>query len=355
MEDRMVRRRGAIGQGLAMLAALALPRGARAQARDLTVVSSGGAYQDAQREVFFRPWAAASGKRLLEETWHGGIAELRARAASGANTWDLVQVEAEELLIGCAEGLFEPLDIEAIGGAAHYIEDAVNPCGIGAITYAFVLAWDRARGGAAPRGWADLFDLRRHPGRRALRRGPKTTLEIALLADDVPIPALYRELGTEAGLARAFRRLDAIRDHIAWWERGSQPPQWLAQGEVALAIAYNGRIAAANVADGLDLGIVWNRALLALDFWVIMRGSPNREAALDFLRFAGQPAVQAKLPPLIPYGVTARGAVALIPREVAVQLPTAAQNAATALRINEAFWRDNTDRLTARFNAWLGA
>jgi len=348
----MLRRRRAIGAGFA---ALALARDGAAQSRDLTVVSWGGAYQDAQREVFFRPWSTARGRRLLEETWDGGIAELRARAATGGNTWDLVQVEAEELLIGCAEGLFERLDTEAIGGTANYVEEALHPCGIGAIAYAFVLAWNRAARGPAPRGWADFFDLQRHPGRRALRRGPKTTLEIALLAEAVPPGALYRELATEAGLARAFRRLDTIRDQIAWWERGAQPPQWLANGDVALAAAYNGRITAANVADGLDLGMAWSGALLALDFWVIMKGSPNREAALDFLLFAGQPAVQARLPPLIPYGVTARGAMALIPRESAVQLPTAAQNTANAVRIDERFWLDHSDRLTARFNHWLGA
>jgi putative spermidine/putrescine transport system substrate-binding protein len=61
------------------------------------------------------------------------------------------------------------------------------------------------------------------------------------------------------------------------------------------------------------------------------------------------------LPSLIPYGVTARAAAALIPREVVLQLPTAPQNAANAVRINEAFWLDNSDRLTARFNAWLTA
>jgi putative spermidine/putrescine transport system substrate-binding protein len=352
-----MRRRALIGAAIPLLAmpAAALPRAAHAQARDLTVVSWGGAYQDAQREVYFRPWSAARGRRLLEETWNGGIAELRARIAAGANTWDLVQVEAEELAIGCREGLFEPMDLAAIGGAESYVEEAVHPCGIGAIVYAFVLAWDRARPGPAPRGWADLFDTARMPGRRALRRGPKTTLEIALLAEGVPPAALYRELATEAGLVRAFRRLDTIREHIAWWERGAQPAQWLASGEAALAIAYNGRIAAANVADGRDLGITWGQALLALDSWVIMKGSPNREVALDFLRFAGEPARQARLPPLIPYGMTARGVPGLLTPEVLLRLPTAPQNAATAMWLDGRFWAEHTDRLAARFNAWLGA
>ncbi len=336
------------------VAALTLPAAlARAQQRDLTIVSWGGAYQEAQREVYFRPWMAARSQRLLEETWDGGVGVLRARIRSGANSWDVVQVESEELLIGAEEGLFEPLDWEAIGGRDNYIPQAVSEFGVGAILYAFVLAWDRDRLREAPRGWADVFDTARIPGRRGLRRGPKTTLEIALLADGVPPAEVYRVLATEAGTERAFRKLDGIRGEISWWERGSQPQQWLATGEVALTNAYNGRIAAANAVDGRNFGIGWNQNLYTLDSWVIMRGSPNRDRALDFLRFAGQAEVQAELPPRIPYGVTARGANALLPREVLAQLPSAPQNAASALRIDDRFWLDHIDRLNARFNDWL--
>jgi putative spermidine/putrescine transport system substrate-binding protein len=338
----------------AALGAACVPPGVRAQSRDLTVVSWGGAYQDAQRATYFRPWAAARGERLLEETWDGGIDVLRERVRSGTNTWDLVQVEGEELLIGCDEGLFEPLDPEALGGRDAYVSGAVTPCGIGAISYAFVLAWDRETLREPPRGWADFFDTARIPGRRALRRGPKTTLEIALLSEGVAPADVYRELATPAGVDRAFARLDTLRGQIAWWERGSQPVQWLAAGEVALAAAYNGRIAAANVQDGRDLGMAWSQHLAAMDFWVIMRGSPNAARALDFLRFAGQPEVQAALPPLIPYGVTAYGADARLPREVLPLLPTTPVNAAGALRIDDRFWVDNIDQLGQRFEIWLG-
>jgi len=329
------------------------PAPAGAQTRDLTVVSWGGAYQEAQRDVFFRPWMAARGQRMLEETWDGGIAALRARVGAGDNTWDLVQVEGEELLIGCAEGLFESLDFSAIGGADNYVPQAVHECGVGAIWYSFILAYDRGRLRVPPRGWPDFFDLARIPGKRGLRRGPKITLEIALLADGVRPAQLYETLATEAGTERAFRKLDSIRGELMWWERGSQPAQWLAAGEVVVTNAYNGRIAAANADDGRDFGIVWNQNLYTLDSWVIVRGSPNRERALEFLRFAGQAPVQAGLPPRIPYGVTARGANALIPREVLPQLPTAAQNAATAIRVDDAFWLANLDRLNQRFARWV--
>lgn len=336
-----------------LAAAAVLPAAAVAQGRDLTVVSWGGAYQDAQREVFFRPFQQQMRTRMLEETWDGGIGVLRSRIASGANTWDVVQVESEELLIGADEGLFETLDWAAIGGRDAYIPEAVSEHGVGAILYSFIMAYDRARMAQGPANWADFFDARKFPGKRGMRRGPKTTLEMALMADGVPPAQVYAVLGTPAGVDRAFRKLDSIKSDIAWFERGAQPPQWLAAGEVTMTVAYNGRIAAANAADGRNFAIVWTNNLFTLDSWVIMKGSPNRARALEFLKFVGQPEVQAGLPPRIPYGVTAKGANDRLTPAVLAQLPTAPANIASALQISDRFWLDNLDRLTQRFNTWV--
>ena len=326
---------------------------ARAQQRDLTVVSWGGAYQDAQREVYFRPFQTKTNTRLLEESWDGGVGVLRAKIQSGANNWDVVQVESEELLLGCDEGLFEKMDWAAIGGKDHYIPQAVGECGVGTILYSFVLAYDRNRTPNGPANWAEFFDTKKFPGKRGLRRGPKTTLEIALLADGAKPEEVYRLLGTEAGVDRAFRKLDSIRDSLVWWERGAQPPQLLASGELAMAVAYNGRIDAANRQDGQNFAVSWPGNLYTLDSWVIMKGTPNRDRALQFLNFAGQPGIQAELPPKIPYGVTAKGANDHIAPAVLANLPTTPEHMEGALRIDDQFWLDNLDRLSQRFNNWL--
>ncbi|MCR0982964.1 extracellular solute-binding protein [Roseomonas populi] len=341
---RIARRR----LGTAALGLFACAPGARAQARDLTVVSWGGAYQDAQREVFFRPFQRATNARLLEETWDGGMESLRDRARTAR--WDLVQVEGDELLLGCKEGLLEPIRPEDVGGADRYVPGALTECGVGNILYGFVLSY--RRGGVAPEGWADFFDTARFHGPRGMRRGAKTTLEIALLGDGMAPEEVYPALATDAGVARAFRCLDTIRPAIRWWDQGSEPPRALMAGEVAMAVAYNGRIDTANREDSADLGIVWSGQLLAQDSWAVLKGSPNRERALAFLRFVGDPAVQAGLPPRIPYGVTAKGAESGLPDDVLANLPTAPDNVRGALRIDDAFWRANLDPLERRFSAW---
>lgn len=68
----------------AISAALVLGAGGAA-ARDLSVVSWGGAYQDAQREVYFKPFMEQSKIKLVDESWDGGIGVLRAKIQGGAN------------------------------------------------------------------------------------------------------------------------------------------------------------------------------------------------------------------------------------------------------------------------------
>ncbi|KZD07604.1 ABC transporter substrate-binding protein [Oceanibaculum pacificum] len=323
-----------------------------AQARDLTVVSWGGAYQAAQKEVYFEPFKKASGLPLLDESWDGGIGVLRAKVEGGNNTWDVVQVESEELALGCEEGLYETIDYSKIGGKDAYIPAAVHECGVGAIVYSFVMGYDRDKLKDGPKNWADFFDTKKYPGKRALRAGPKSTLEFALIGDGVKPSEVYKVLGTPEGVDRAFKKLDSIRNDLIFWKAGAQPPQLLASGEVVMTSVYNGRIDAANKTDKRNFGTVWNGSLFTLDTWVILKGTPNKDAAYKLLDFIGKAENQAKLPVAIAYGVTNKGANKLIDPARLKDLPTADENMANAVVISDEFWLENVDRLTERFNKW---
>ncbi|NKF30914.1 ABC transporter substrate-binding protein, partial [Pseudomonas sp. BGM005] len=83
--------------GLLSLALAAVP----GAARDLTIASWGGNFQDAQREIYFKPFSKVTGKPLLDEGWDGGIGVLQAKVKAGNPSWDAVEVEADELSLGC--------------------------------------------------------------------------------------------------------------------------------------------------------------------------------------------------------------------------------------------------------------
>lgn len=343
------------GASLAIAAALAVGAAGAVHARDLTVVSWGGAYQEAQDEIYFEPFKEKAGIAMLEESWDGGIGVLRAQVEGGNATWDVVQVESEELALGCDEGILEELDYSRIGGEDRYMEQAVHPCGVGTIVWSFVIAYDGDVLTDPPTSPADFFDTETYPGKRGLRQGPKSTLEFALLADGVAPEEVYDALATDEGVDRAFAKLDTIKDDIVWWTSGAQPPQLLASGEVVMTSVYNGRIDAANKEDDRNFGIVWDGSLYTIDSWVILRGSPNMDAAYEFIEFAGRAENQAKLPLAIAYGVTNPEATAQIPDERLADLPNSDENIANAVQISDEFWIENIDSLTERFNAWAGS
>ena len=322
-------------------------------ARDLTVVSWGGSYQDAQREIYFKPYAEKTGKPLLDEAWDGGIGVIQSKVKAGAPNWDAVQVEAEELALGCADGLYEKIDWDKVGGKDKFLPSAVSECGVGAIVWSTAIAYDGDKLKEGPTSWADFWNVEKFPGKRSLRKGPKYTLEFALLADGVSKDELYDVLATEEGVERAFKKLDELKPHIVWWEAGAQPLQFLASGEVVMTSAYNGRITGINRSEGKNFKVVWPGSIYAVDSWVVLKDAANKDAAQDFIAFASLPEHQVKLPKFVAYGLPNKEAAAQVPAEFAKDLPTDPDNMAESISLNVDFWIDNAETLTQRFNAWL--
>jgi len=326
-----------------------------AQARDLTIVSFGGNYQDAQREIYFKPFSAATNTPFLEESWDGGIGVIAAKMETPPSDWDVVQVETEELALGCADGLYEKVDWEKLGGKDKFIDAAVHDCGVGTIVWSTAIAYDgdKLKGDNVPKSWADFWDTEKFPGKRGLRRGPKYALEFALIADGVPINEVYKVLSTPEGVDRAFAKLGKLKKDIVWWESGAQPIQLLASGEVAMTAVYNGRIAGINKKEGKNFKIAWPGSVYAVDSWVVMKDSPNKEKGFEFIKFASQPENQSKLPEYVAYGITNVDAAKLVKPELLADLPTDPANLEVSLALDGDFWVDNIEELNKRFNAWL--
>jgi putative spermidine/putrescine transport system substrate-binding protein len=206
---------------------------------------------------------------------------------------------------------------------------------------------------------ADFFDTAKFPGKRGMRKSPKSNLEFALMADGVPADKVYETLATPEGLDRAFAKLDTIKKDVVWWEAGAQPPQLLADGEVVMVTAYNGRLFNAAVTENKPFVIVWDGQVWDLDLWGIPKGAKNKEAALEFLAFSTDTQRLADQAAWISYGPARNSSIALIGKhaeagvEMGPHMPTAPDNFKNALQNDFEFWADNQDQLNERFNAWL--
>jgi putative spermidine/putrescine transport system substrate-binding protein len=323
----------------------------QAHAESLTVVSFGGTNKDAQEKAFYKPFEAAGKGTIDAGEYNGEMARIRAMVQTGQVGWDIVEVEGPELLRGCEEGLFEQLNWSKLGNKADFASGAVSECGAGIFVWSTVLTYDAKKFAKAPSSWADFWDLKDFPGKRALRKSAKFTLEIALLADGVKREDIYKVLATPQGVDRAFKKLDQIKSSIQWWESGAQPVQWLVSGDVVMTSAYNGRVSSA-VSEGHDFRMVWKDSVYDLDNWAIVKGSKHKALAEQFITFANQPENQKVFAEHIPYGPTNTKASSLIDAKLLANLPTAPQNMAGAMQVDTSFWIEHGEELEQRFNAW---
>lgn len=347
----------------AALALLASGAGAlTAQAADqLTVVSWGGAYTMSQVKAYHEPFSKENGVEILSEDYNGGLAQIRAQVESGNVTWDLVDLELSDVVRGCDDGLLEELDLADLPPAPDgtpaeedFIEGTLHDCAVATIVWSTVFAYDDTKfTGEKPATIADLFDLETFPGKRGLKKNPKVNLEFALMADGVPADEVYDVLSTEEGVDRAFAKLDTIKDQVVWWEAGAQPPQLLADGEVAMTSAYNGRLFNAIYAEGKPFVIVWDGQVWDLDLWGMPKGSDGGETAWEFVKYSTDTQHLADQSNYISYGPARKSSMALVPEDVKPHLPTAPENFTNALQNSYEWWADNQDEMNERFNAWL--
>ncbi|MEM7299794.1 MAG: polyamine ABC transporter substrate-binding protein [Pseudomonadota bacterium] len=347
------------GVGLAFASSMA-------QAGDITVVSWGGAYTKSQIEAYHKPWIAKTGNGIKSEDYNGGTAEIKAQVEAGNVTWDIVDVELSDAVRACDEGLLETIDHSTLPAGADgtaatddFIEGTLHDCAVANIVWSTIFAYDSSKIADGPTTMADFFDLKKYPGKRGLRKGPKANLEMALIADGVPAKDVYEVLNTPEGIDRAFKKLDTIKDSVVWWEAGAQPPQLLADGEVAMTTAYNGRIFNAVAGEGKPFEIVWDGQIWDLDLWVIPKGAKNKELALDFLKFSTSTEALAAQASWISYGPARKSSSSLVGKyhnkdiDMGPQMPTAPDNLKNAVQNDFNFWADNQDQLNERFNAWL--
>ena len=335
-------------------------------ADSLTVVSWGGSYGRALQVTMLDPFTAETGIEIDVETFNGGLAEVRAQVETGNIHWDVVDLETKDIAIGCDEGVFEFVDVDDMPAGADgrpaaddYHAGDITECGCTMLYYSWIFAYNADSYGAeAPATIADFFDLRKFPGRRGTRRVAQGNLEFALLADGVPPEQVYATLGSPGGLARAFAKLDAIKESIVWWEAGSQALQMLADQEVAMTAAFNGRIFHEVAMEDQPFVIVWDGQVLTRGGFAIVDGAPNAAAARRFLAYVARPDVQARVGRHISYSPTRLSAPMASTHlatgiDMAPHMPTDPGNMGHALRTDWRWWADYGDDVNERFNAWL--
>lgn len=305
-------------------------------AGQITFVSQGGAWQEAQTKAILDPAARQLGITINQDSVPDAWPMIRTQGETGKPIWDVVDTPTVNCLRGGAQGLIEKLDFSRIPNAKDMPANYKSDYSVAYEFYSSVLAYDKSKyKDKPPSSWADFWDVKKYPGRRALRNHPLATLEAALMADGVPPDKLY-----PLDVDRAFRKLEQIKPYITvWWTSGGQSAQLLHDGEVDMIMAWNGRVSAL-MKEGDDVGFTYNQGVLQSTQLCVLKNAPNLDNAMRFVNAAISPELQANIPAQIDYGPGNPAAfkTGKIPAERARELPSAPENASRQALMAYDWW-----------------
>jgi putative spermidine/putrescine transport system substrate-binding protein len=243
----------------------------------LSIATWGGAYGQAQEIALFEPFVRKTGTAVATEIYNGDLGKLKTMIDSDRAPVDVVDVSASVLDSLCKDGALETLNAASFSAVGDFLDGAISDCGVASVAWSTVIAFDRkAFHNGAPDKISALLDTARFPGKRALPKNARYTLELALLADGVPPESVYQELATPEGSDRAFAALGKITNDVLLWEDPSQPITWLLEDKVSMAAGYTGRVFRAAVGD-MDVGIIWDGQIYDVDAWAIPKTAENKD------------------------------------------------------------------------------
>ena len=238
-------------------------------------------------------------------------------------------------------------------------------CCVPQIFWTYVVFYDPdAFPGDKPSSMADFFDVEKFPGKRGIHTWATGIVEKAMVADGVKPSAVPTVLRDQTGaLDRAFAKLDTIKDHIVFWSSGAKPLELVKSGEVVMSIAYNGRVGAANLAEGENFEYIWEGQVLDQEYLCLVSGAPNRDAAIDFMMHASTPEAQAEQAKYITYGPMRASGIPIIQAgepwgpggvDIMPHMPNTPERLKVSIVSDPQWWSDNGAEINERYAAWMG-
>ena len=107
----------------------------------LTIASAGGAWQQAQRNAWYMPFAQKMGIKFNEEETSAGMARVQAMVQAHNVTDDVVTVDTAQVLAACDSGILVKLDWSKIAPRDGLLPGAARDCGMGLDVYGDILAY----------------------------------------------------------------------------------------------------------------------------------------------------------------------------------------------------------------------
>ena len=342
---RQIGRRGLLGGA----AALALtPSLARAAVPEVVLCNWGGDAMPAFKDAFVGPYDQNTGGKLLLDGSGPSNGKIRAMVEAKNVSWDLCDSGVTGLAELATRNLLAPIDYGIVDKAK--VEPAfAYEFGVCNYMFSSVMCWDTAKVKGTPT-MADFFDLKKIPGKRMIRKDSQAMLEMALIADGMPLDKVY-----PVDVDRTIAKFATIKDSLLMWDTGAQSQSLLRDGEVSMGWLWHTRATLLKRESNGKLDWSFDGGVLQPGLWVVPKGNPAGKQAMTAIASMQDPASQVKLLAALGNGPANPQAATLVPADLISIDPGYPSNAAKQVLISADWYRQNYGATYKRFLDFLSA
>jgi putative spermidine/putrescine transport system substrate-binding protein len=340
------RRRLLQGAALLGLAPATLARAAGVP--EVVLCNWGGDAVPAFTKAFADPYAAKTGGVMTIDGSGPTNGKIRAMVEANSVRWDLCDSGVTGLAELATRGLLAPIDYSVVD-KSKVLPGFAYEYGVCNYMFSSVQAWNKKLIPFTPT-LADFFDLKKIPGKRMIRKDSQAMIEMALMADGVPLDKVY-----PMDVDRAIKKFATIKDSLLIWETGAQSQSLLRDGEVSMGWLWNTRANLLKAEPGSTIDYNFTGGVLQPGLWIIPKGNPAGKQANVAIATMQEPAGQVTLLGAMSNGPANPGAAALVPAALAPVDPSSPENAAVQVKISADWYHDNHGATFRRFLEFLSA
>ncbi|MFB9981299.1 extracellular solute-binding protein [Mesorhizobium kowhaii] len=319
-------------------------RSSAAAANELVIATFGGKLGDALRDIAAKSYAEKSGLSVVDDPSGPLAGRIRAMVQENNVIWDACDSISYTALRLGKDGLLAPIDYSVVD-KNKLRPEGVFEYGINYGALSVMLVYDsEVFKDNPPTSWADFFDIKKFPGRRAAWQYGYCW-EAALLADGVAPDKLY-PLDTD----RAIAKFRTIRDQMLFFTSGAEQVAALRDGEVTMAILFSNEYKNAFEESKGRLKGVWNQGLKCSTTLVVPKNNPAGEkVAMGFLAHVMTTEIQLALVEAGGIGPGDPALSASLPEELAAFDPNNPKWVMDQVQTNDAYYADNEEKLVEMF------
>lgn len=143
---------GSVISLLSLSVACAMP----AVAAEITFVSQGGAYQEAQTKAILDPAAKLLNITIKQDSAPDAWPMVKAQGEAKKPVWDVIDTPPSNCLRGGKEGLIEPLDLSKLPNVQNMPAAYRTPYSVAYEFYSSVIGYNKKNLKKVPQTWAEF-------------------------------------------------------------------------------------------------------------------------------------------------------------------------------------------------------